>query len=100
MVGRIRHQAGGGPCNGCHRCGGADSCCCRDDLIVVVIVVFRWHRKHGSFGGIDRLAPELQVPVHKGSIVLIDYGVSDDNSPGANSGFTPVKLLDKYENEG
>jgi hypothetical protein len=67
---------------------------------VVVIVVFGWHGKHGSFCGIDGLAPELQVPVNKGAVVLIDYGVSNDNSPGANSRFTPVKLLDKLENDG
>lgn len=56
---------------------------------MIVVVFFRGHGKGGSFAGVVRFAPELEVPVNPSAVELIDFGVLDDNSPGAFAGFAP-----------
>lgn len=61
------------------------------DRVMVVVVFFSGHWKKGSFAGIDRFAPELQVPIDPSAIELVDFGVLDDDGPGAFARFAPAK---------
>lgn len=59
---------------------------------VVVIVVFLSGQREGlSKLGVDGLAPELQVKVCPGAIVLVDLGVFDNDCPLSETRFAPVE---------
>lgn len=58
---------------------------------VVVVVFLGRHGEGLGLGGVDGLAPELEVPVGEGARVLVDDGVFDDDGPGADAGLAPGK---------
>lgn len=59
---------------------------------VVVIVVFLSGQGEGlSKLGVDGLAPELEVKVCPGAVVLVDLGVFYNDCPLAETGFAPVE---------
>lgn len=59
------------------------------DDIVVGIVIFVGHGEGLGEGGVDGFAPELEVPVGPGAIVLVGFGVLDNDGPGAKARFSP-----------
>ena len=63
-----------------------------NDLIVLIIVVLIRHWEEGLFVAINGFAPEFQMPVNKGTIVLVNLGVFDDNSPSSNTRFAPWEI--------
>jgi hypothetical protein len=62
---------------------------CRRSFVIVVMLVWQWVQF--LLGGINSLAPEIQPPVDKRAVVLIEVRILDDDRPGANALFAPVK---------
>jgi hypothetical protein len=63
---------------------------------VVVVVFFGGHGEELGLGGVAGLAPELEVPVDEGAAVRVDFGVLDDDGPGADAGFAPGVLVSLF----
>jgi hypothetical protein len=56
--------------------------------MIVVVGLFRRRDKCCKLG-VDSFTPELEVPIDKSAIMVVDLGVFDDYSPVADSGFSP-----------
>lgn len=69
--------------------GAEDGGCGGDDFVVVVVVMLRRHGEKGGLGSVDRFAPELEMPVDEGAIVIVHLCVFNDDCPGPNAGFAP-----------
>ena len=58
------------------------------DIVVIVIVLLgHWEELLGR--RIDTLAPESQFPVSEGTVMLVYFGVLDDNAPFADAWLPP-----------
>ena len=62
----------------------------RDGLVVIVMPIRI--RMKSLCGVVDTLSPQIESPVDKTTLLVIDFGVLDDNGPIADSGFAPENV--------
>ena len=57
--------------------------------IVIIVIVLLGHREKLLRRRINTFAPKSQFPICEGTVMLVNFGVLDDNTPFADAGFSP-----------